>query len=74
AWDPAAGSFSLSYAPSASSPTQVTEIQLPSRAFPAGYAVDVSNGCYDATSAPGRLLVQADPGATSVSVSITPQR
>jgi endoglycosylceramidase len=71
-WDPATGTFTLSYAPSPSAGTQITEIQLPPRAYPTGYVVQLTSGCYDATSAPGRLLVQPDPGATSIALSVVP--
>jgi hypothetical protein len=47
-------------------------VQLPARAFPAGYAVTLSSGCYDATTAPGRLLVQPDPGDALPTVTIAP--
>jgi endoglycosylceramidase len=69
-WDPAAGVFTLSYAPSASASTAISEVQLPARAFPGGFTVSASGACYDATSAPGRLLVQAAGGAT-VSIQVT---
>jgi endoglycosylceramidase len=72
AWDGVRGAFTLSYTPASSGATQVTEIQLPARAFPTGFAVDLSSGCYDATTAPGRLLVQPDPGAAAVTIAITP--
>ena len=71
-WDPSSGTFTLSYTPSPSAGTQTTEIQLPARAYPSGYVVRLTSGCYDATSAPGRLLVQPDPGATSVTLSVVP--
>jgi endoglycosylceramidase len=70
AWDPVAGTFTLSYVPSTSASTDITEIQLPPRAYPQGYDVTLTSGCYDATSVPGRLLVQPAPGATSVSLSV----
>jgi endoglycosylceramidase len=69
-WDAEAGVFTLTYAPSASASTSITEVQLPARAFPGGFAVSASGGCYDATSTPGRLLVQAS-GAGPVSVRVT---
>lgn len=48
----------------------ISEVAIPARAYPAGYAVHVTGGCAD-TSHPGRLLVQADPGAAAVTVSVT---
>ena len=38
----------------------ITEVQLPARAYPSGFSVSLASGCYDATSLPGRLLVQPD--------------
>jgi endoglycosylceramidase len=71
-WDPASSVFTLSYAPSASAGTAITEVQLPARAFPDGFTVSLSSGCYDATSVPGRMLVQPDPGAAQVSLRVSP--
>jgi endoglycosylceramidase len=65
-WDPSSRTFTLTYSPV----PQVTEVQLPARAYPSGYQISISGGCYDATSAPGRLLVQPDPGLAQVSVTI----
>ena len=48
----------------------ISEIAVPARAYPIGYAVHVTGGCAD-TSHPGQLLVQADPGADAVTVSVT---
>jgi hypothetical protein len=61
----------LAYAPSAGG---VTEVQLPARAYPQGWSVTLSGGCYDATSEPGRMLVQPDDGATQVSLVIAQPR
>jgi endoglycosylceramidase len=69
-WDPVAGVFTLSYTPSPTASTSITEVQLPARAFSGGFSVQTVGGCFDATSAPGRLLVQA-AGATPVSVRVT---
>jgi endoglycosylceramidase len=66
-WDPVSSTFALAYVPASG----VTEVQLPSRAYPSGYDVSLSGGCYDKTSAPGRLLVRADQGATAVSLRVT---
>jgi endoglycosylceramidase len=67
-WDPDSGTFALSYVPASG----VTEVQLPSRAYPSGFDLSLSGGCYDKTSTPGRLLVQADPGAATVSLRVAP--
>jgi endoglycosylceramidase len=69
-WDPVASTFTLSYAPSAG-PGGVTEVSLPARAFPSGYAVELDGACYDTTSMPGRMLVQSDSGATQVKLTVT---
>jgi endoglycosylceramidase len=73
AWDPDAGTFTLSYVPSSSASTTITEVQLPARAYPQGIDVSLSSGCYDATSVPGRLLVQPAAGATQVSLTVAQQ-
>jgi endoglycosylceramidase len=67
-WDPASSTFALTYAPA----TGVTEVQLPARAYPSGYDVSLDGGCYDKTSAPGRLLVQAEAGGATVSLRVAP--
>jgi endoglycosylceramidase len=56
--------FSLSYTASAEG---VTEISVPSRAYPAGYRVEVTQGCVD-TSREGVLLVKAGAGANEIQV------
>ena len=68
-WDADAGVFTLAYTPSAAAGTSITEVQLPARAFPDGYVVTTSGACWDATSVPGRLLVQS-VGGGPVSVQI----
>jgi endoglycosylceramidase len=70
AWDAATSTFTLSYAPAGSS--AVTEVSVPGRVYPSAPHVALSGGCYDATSQPGRVLVQADSGATQVSLTIRP--
>jgi endoglycosylceramidase len=69
-WDPVAGVFTLSYTPSSTASTAITEVQLPVRAFPGGYTMATSGACVDATSAPGRLLVEA-LGPAPVSIQVT---
>ncbi len=71
AWDPDAGAYTLTYTPSASASTGISEVQLPARAYPNGVGVSVSSGCYDVTSVPGRMLVQPGDGATTVTVKLT---
>lgn len=73
AWDDVAGTFTLSYTPGATDAaggTTITEVQLPTRAYPSGTKIGLTGGCYDVTSSPGRMLVQPNPGATSVSLTI----
>jgi endoglycosylceramidase len=66
-WDPASSTFTLAYVPAAG----ITEVELPARAYPSGFDVVLSGGCYDQTSSPGRLLVKADDHATVVSLRVT---
>jgi endoglycosylceramidase len=65
-YDASSRAATLQYTPASG----VSEVAVPARAYPAGYAVQVTGGCADA-SQPGRLLVQASPGATSIVVKIT---
>jgi hypothetical protein len=66
-WD--GSTFTLAYTPSG---TAVTDVAFPARAYPTGTNVALTGGCYDATSSPGHLLVQADTGATQVSLTVAP--
>jgi endoglycosylceramidase len=65
-YDTSSSALSLQYTPTAG----VSEVAIPARAYPAGYAVQITGGCAD-SSQPGRLLVQADPGAGAVDVTVT---
>ena len=69
-YDAAARRFALAY----DAPTEngVTEIIVPERNYPAGYRVELSNGCVDATH-PGVLLVRPSVGATRVELSVHPR-
>jgi endoglycosylceramidase len=74
-WDAPSATFALTYTPTApTAPTApnagITEVQVPARAYPSGFDVTVSGGCYDAGSTPGRLLVRANDGASSVSIKV----
>ncbi len=60
--------FSLDYAPV--DDAGLTEVSLPARAYPAGFDVDLQGACVD-TSHQGELLIQADAGATKVSLRVT---
>jgi endoglycosylceramidase len=68
AFDAATRGFTLGYAPLAGA--GVTEVSMPARLYPEGYDVAITGGCADASKA-GRLLVQADAGATKVEVTVT---
>ncbi len=72
-WGPAAGAtstanvYALSFVPAGG----VSEVAFPARAFTSGYDVELEGGCYDVTTVPGRMLLQPDPGATTVSLHVT---
>jgi endoglycosylceramidase len=65
-YDTASSAISLQYTPASG----ISEVAMPTRAYPSGYTVAITGGCAD-SSQPERLLVQADPGATAVSVTVT---
>jgi endoglycosylceramidase len=71
-FDTTTTTFSLTYAPSASATTNVTSVDFPKRVYPTGAHVSLTGGCYDDTSQPGQILVRADTGATTVSLTISP--
>lgn len=66
-YDAASRKLDLRYAPT---PSGVTEIAIPERAYPAGYDVAITGGCFD-RSIPGALLVQPDAGAGALEVIVT---
>ena len=66
----ASGIFTLTYSPAAGG---VTDVSLPAGAYPSGYDVTLTGGCYDTTSDTGHLLVLPDGSATSVSLTISPK-
>ena len=66
-WDPVTSTFTLSWAATPG----ITEVQMPARAYPSGTTVTLSDGCYDATSVPGRLLVEEDVTAAEVTMTVT---
>jgi endoglycosylceramidase len=66
AYDSTSRAATLQYTPAPG----ISEVAMPARAYPAGYAVHVTGGCAD-TSRPGELLVQAEPGAAAVTLSVT---
>ncbi len=69
-WDTTTRTFALSYVP-ANTATDVSEVRVPTRAFPTGYAVDIEGGCYDPTSVAGELLVMATAGTPMVNLTVT---
>ncbi len=71
AFNATSGAFTLSYMASGG----VTEVSLPSQAYPSGYNLTLKGACVDATSKPGRLLLQADAdaGTSAVSLRIAPK-
>ena len=77
-FDTTSSIFTLAYVPASAAgdptvTTDVTAVSLPARAYPNGYDVALEGGCYDATSVPGQMLLQADPDATDVSLTVTPK-
>ncbi len=69
AFNPTSQTFTLSFTPESG----VSEVSLPARAYPAGYTVAMTGGCFDVTSKPGTMLVQPSSSATAVSVTVTPK-
>jgi endoglycosylceramidase len=76
AWSYRGGVFRLRYTPARPgggtfAAGSVTVVATPAVAFPDGYAAQVSGG--HVVSAPGAatLLIASDPGATSISVTVT---
>jgi endoglycosylceramidase len=66
-WNAATGTFTLSFTPTSG----VTDVSLPARAYPTGYAVTIAGACFDA-STPGHLWVQPDGTSKPVSVTVAP--
>jgi endoglycosylceramidase len=73
AFDSTTNTFTLSFTPSPTPSTAITEVALPVQTYPTGYATTVTGACFDATSSPGRLLLQPASGATTVSLTIAPK-
>jgi len=69
-FDRASATFTLSWAPG---PDALTQVFVPARHYPHGYAVQATGA--RVVSAPGApwLLLRAEPGATSASVKVTPR-
>ncbi len=65
-YDATSHAMTLGYTPTPG----ISELTVPTRAYPKGFTVHVTGGCADA-SHPGQVLVQADPSATAVEVSVT---
>jgi hypothetical protein len=51
--------------------TGVTEVSVPVRAYPSGTTVSLSQGCYDATSVPGKILVDAEGSPDPVTLTLS---
>ena len=68
-FDPATGAFTFRYAPDPAI-TAPTSIVVPQRAYPTGYAADVTGGTVTSAPDAGRLTVVPDAGATEVSVTV----
>ena len=68
-FDPPTQTFSLTYTPGHG----VTEVSLPARIYASGYSMTLAGACADATSSPGRLLLQPEAGAPQVSLRIVPK-
>jgi endoglycosylceramidase len=71
-FDTTQNAYSLSFAPSGPG-AGITEVSVPKGPFPAGYALQLTGACVDATTVPGRLLLQPDPGASTVTLNVTPK-
>jgi endoglycosylceramidase len=65
-FDTTTKTFTLSFAPT----TGTTEISLPKKPYPNGVQIGLTGACVDTTHE-GELLIQPDPGATSVSLRLT---
>ncbi|HEX4514173.1 MAG TPA: hypothetical protein VH054_11575, partial [Polyangiaceae bacterium] len=68
-FDATTSTFTLAFTPSAAN---VSVVSLPARAYANGFDVSLDGACYDATSAPGQMLIQPDTGAAKVTLVITP--
>jgi len=68
-FDPATGAFAYRYAPrSAAGPT---EIVAPARHYPNGYDVSVTGGVVKSDAGATLLVIENEPGASEVRVSLT---
>ncbi len=68
-FDPASGALSYTY--TAGSATAPTQIYMPPSHYPRGYSVQIQGGRVISTVNATSLLIQNDPGAGTVSVSVT---
>jgi endoglycosylceramidase len=71
-WSASTKTFALSYSPTGAT-TDVSELRVPSRAYPSGLSVSIQGGCYDATSVAGEVLVRPLAGAKQVTLTIKAQ-
>ncbi len=65
ALDGTTGTYTVSYTASGG----ITELSVPSRAFPSGVGIDAVGACVDATGVAGEVLVSA-PAGTAVTVTL----
>jgi endoglycosylceramidase len=78
-FDPQSRRFALSYATRRANgsgrfvPEAETEITMPRRQYPSGYAVQVRGGAIASRPGESVLRVSACPGADRISVTVTPQ-
>lgn len=66
-YSPDTSTFTMTWTPTSG----VTEVSVPARAYPSGTTVSLSQGCYDAASVPGRILVDAEGSTTPVTLTVT---
>ncbi len=69
-WDATTKTFTLTYSP-ASGMTDISEVRLPARAYASAPHVVVEGGCYDATTVKGELLLRANAGSRTVTLTVT---
>jgi endoglycosylceramidase len=66
-YSPDTSTFTMTWTPAIG----VTEVSVPVRAYPSGTTVSLSQGCYDATSVPGKILVDAEGSPDPVTLTVS---
>ncbi len=66
-FDPMAKTFTVTWTPTSG----VSEFSVPARAFPSGASVTVTQGCFDAASVPGKVLVDAKGASSPITLTVT---